>query len=108
MENPLLQESLDLYSSLYERLLTIPISWDKRRRRFVYNLNHKRLIFWYLGLILMLLGTISCFYVFARRILSKTYLVPWFIALLDGFIGFMGSFGNNTGDWFAKLKLIMI
>lgn len=72
----------------------MPISWDKQRRRFVYTINHRKLIHWYLGMAVVLFGGISGFYMPGRQIFSKISFVPWFIVVLDGFVGFLGAFGE--------------
>lgn len=93
MDNPLIIRTLDAYSDIYDRLQSIPIRWDKKRRRFEI-VSDKTLIPWYCSMISMPTTVTVCLYILGNRVMSKQYHVKWFNALVFGFVAFTNGLGN--------------
>lgn len=88
--------ALDAYASLYQKMGTIPVSWDIQKKKFVYKVNHKELLFWYFTMSVVLFGTLCCCFICLREIFVKVTNVSAYVLVIQMFFGLLGVAGCGS------------
>lgn len=83
---------LNEYAAVFQKWGPPPVRWDRSRKKFVYRLNHKELLFWYFNVAVELFGTLCCGLICLREIFVKVTNVPTYVLIYVIFLGLMGSF----------------
>lgn len=91
METPALLNCLKSYANLFQNIAPIPISWNTSKRKCVYCLNHRKLIFFYIELCIGFLVTFSCGYASLKALFLKGANIPLYSSIYNAFYALMAG-----------------
>lgn len=91
----LVLKGLNTYSHVFQRFGALPVSWDGRSKRLVYDLNHPKLTFWYVAMGITSLGTLSSGYIVLKQVFVQ--FVPTWIAAVQMLLVAVGLFAIGYG-----------
>lgn len=81
--------ALNVYAAVFQRLGTIPVRWDRSKKKFVYRLNHRELLFWYCCMSVVCCGMSGSGFVCVREIFVKVTNVDTHALVYLIFLGLM-------------------
>lgn len=94
---------LNVYAEVFQRFGYHPVRWDRSKKKFIYRLNHRELLFWNFNVAAVLFGTFCCGLICLREIFVKVNNVSTYVLVIQIFLMLMGMV---TGFAFALLFLI--
>lgn len=82
--------ALNSYAAVFQRFGNLPLRWDVQKKKFIYRLSHRELLFWYFCLTVIFCCGIICL----REIFVKVTNVTTHILVVQILFGMLGAVGG--------------
>lgn len=105
---PFKDKGLDHFVNTFQRIQTIPMSWDKKQQTFVTIRDHKKLARWYFAMEIVAFGICCCFYICLKELLMTQTTIPYWLTGMYTVIGAIGTgvFCGNVLIWIFTQDIV--